>query len=102
MRDQIAYDNLRKIVLGGSAAPLAATVLAHPVVVTVFGVTTLLVELGAPLALIGGRIARIWVVAAWLFHVGIVLVMNIWFPYPLLGVGLLPTWLIGRRGMARE
>jgi vitamin K-dependent gamma-carboxylase-like protein len=101
LHDQIAFDNLRKIVLGGDAAPLAATALAHPAVVAVLAVTTLALELGAPLALLGGRVARMWAIGAWLFHVAIVLVMNIWFPYPLFGMALLPAWLIGRCGGSR-
>jgi hypothetical protein len=46
------------------------------------------IELGAPLALLGGRTARIWAWAAWsfeAFHVGVVLAMNVWSPHPLTG-----------------
>jgi hypothetical protein len=51
---------------------------------------SLLVELGAPFALFGGRIARLWIAAAWIFHIGIVAVMAIMFPYQLLGIAFLP------------
>ena len=47
-------------------------------------------KLGAPIALFGGRIARVWALTAWLFHLGVLALMNIVFPYPLLGVAFLP------------
>jgi hypothetical protein len=56
----------------------------------VLAVGTLAVELGAPCALLGGRLARLWALVAWSFHVGVVLAMNVWFPYPLLGLAFLP------------
>ena len=51
---------------------------------------TLVIELGAPLALVGRRIAYVWAITAWAFHVGVALLMNILFPYPLLGFAFLP------------
>jgi hypothetical protein len=45
-----------------------------------------LVELGAPAALLGRRVRRVWIVAAWTFHVGVVVLMAITFFYPLSGV----------------
>jgi hypothetical protein len=47
-------------------------------------------------ALVGGRIARVWAASAWCFHVGVVLLMNIWFPYPLLGVAYAPLFSVER------
>jgi hypothetical protein len=47
-------------------------------------------ELGAPIALLGGRVGRLWAFGAWGFHVGVVLLMNIWFLYPLLGLAFVP------------
>jgi hypothetical protein len=32
----------------------------------------------------------VWALGAWGFHVGVVLLMNIWFPYPLFGFAFLP------------
>jgi hypothetical protein len=88
--NQIAVDNLRKDLLGATIAPLARLLVAHPEGLVVFSVGTLVIELGAPLALLGGRIARMWVWGAWGFHVGVVLAMNVWFPYPLAWVAFLP------------
>jgi hypothetical protein len=47
---------------------------------------TLVVELGAPLALLGRRWAYAWVGLAWCFHLAILGVMAVLFPYPLSGV----------------
>jgi hypothetical protein len=87
---QIAIDNLRKTLVGGTVAPLARPLVAHPDGLVVLAGLALGIELGAPLALLGGRIARIWALGAWGFHVGVVLAMNVWFPYPLAGVAFLP------------
>jgi hypothetical protein len=86
LRNQIAYDNLRKELLGSPHSPIGGWVVRfgwpfHPI-----AWLTVLVELGAPLALLGGRIRTMWAVAAWGFHVGILVLMAISFPYPLSGV----------------
>ena len=102
--NQIAIDNVRKYLLGDPTAPLATTVLEHPAALHVFCVMTIALELGAPIALVGGRIARLWALGAWGFHVGVILLMNIWFPYPTFGFAFLPllpverpvAWLIRR------
>ncbi|HUQ06296.1 MAG TPA: HTTM domain-containing protein [Kofleriaceae bacterium] len=104
LRDQVAVDNLRKVLLGADASPFATPLLEHAWLFEVMAIATLLVELGAPLALAGGRIAAIWAVAAWGFHVGVVLLMTIVFPYPLIGIAYAPlfpvdrviTWLVAR------
>ncbi|MDX2088961.1 MAG: HTTM domain-containing protein [Kofleriaceae bacterium] len=104
LRNHIAVDNLRKALLGDSFAPLATPFLDHPSGFTVFSVLTIVLELGAPVALLGGRVARLWALSAWGFHVGVVLLMNIWFPYPLLGIAYVAllhaerpfAWVIAR------
>lgn len=90
LRNQIAVDNLRKALLGSATAPLARPLIAHPGALAALAVATLAIELGAPLALLGRRIARLWLWSAWGFHVGVVLAMNVWFPYPLAGIAFLP------------
>lgn len=86
LRNQIAYDNLRKELLGSAHSPVGGWVVQfgwpfHPI-----AWLTVLVELGAPLALLGGRIRTTWAIAAWGFHLGILVLMAISFPYPLSGV----------------
>jgi hypothetical protein len=93
---QIAIDNVRKALLGAATAPLAARLVAHPAALGVLSIAALAIELGAPLALLGGRTARMWAAAAWAFHVGVILAMNVWFPYPLCGVAFLPLFAAER------
>jgi hypothetical protein len=87
---QVAFDNARKIVLGAPSAPLAELFVAHPLLFRPLGALTLLVELGAPIALLGRRWATGWTAIAWAFHVGILAIMAIGFPYPLTLVAFAP------------
>jgi len=86
----MAIDNVRKALLGGATAPLAVPLVRHRAVLAVLSIAALAIELGAPLALLGGRVARVWALAAWLFHAGVIAAMFVWFPYPLSGVAVLP------------
>jgi len=90
LRNHIAVDNLRKVLLGDRIAPLAHLFLEHPAQLIVFSVLTLVIELGAPLVLVSRRLGYVWALGAWGFHVGVVLAMSIWFPYPLVGIAFLP------------
>lgn len=94
--DWLAWDALRKIELGSISSPLAAALASRPALLAILSAYTLVVELGAPLALLAPRIARVWVVLAWLFHVGIGLTMAIGFFYPLSGVAFAPLLPIER------
>jgi hypothetical protein len=86
LRVQVAYDNLRKIELGSVHSPVGAAVVGFTPLFRVLGVMTLLLEIGAPIALFGGRFARGWALGAFAFHLGVVALMAIAFPYPLSGV----------------
>ena len=96
LRNQIAVDNLRKALLGAPIAVFATPLLDAPASFTIVSGLTLVLELGAPVALLGRRIAIAWALGAWAFHVGVVLVMNIWFPYPLFGFAYLPLFAVER------
>lgn len=86
IRTHIAYDALRKIELGSAHSPLGVLLVPHAWLFAPLAMLTLTFELGAPLALLGGRVALVWCVVCWLFHVSVLLLMLIVFPYPLLGV----------------
>lgn len=90
LRNQIAIDNARKVLLGASPSRIAMPFLDHPSWFTTFSILTLVIEIGAPLALFHRRLARVWAITAWGFHVGVLALMNIVFPYPLLGLAFLP------------
>lgn len=96
LRAQIAYDNLRKIELGRGASPLGVWLVRHPALFPALAVLTLAVELGAPLALLHRRLALVWALGAWCFHVGVVVTMNIKFPYPLACVPYLAFFRVER------
>lgn len=96
LRDQVAVDNLRKVLLGSDASPLATPLLEHPWLFEVLAIATLAIELGAPIALFSNRIALVWAFMAWGFHVGVVLLMAIVFPYPLIGLAYAPLFPVDR------
>jgi hypothetical protein len=96
LRNQIAYDNLRRAVLGAKPSVWATPLLEHGIVFNILAAMTLVVELGAPLALLHRRIAALWAVSAWGFHVGVVFLMHIFFPYPLFGLAFAPFFRLER------
>ena len=83
LRNQIATDNLHKILLGDTYSPLGAHLVAHAWLFPPMALGTMIVELGAPLALLRGKVRTLMVSAMWCFHVAIVGVMAIFFVYPL-------------------
>jgi hypothetical protein len=89
LRHYVAYDAVRKQALGSIHSPLGAWLVQYRWPFVPFSALTLVLELGAPLALLGPRIAAVWALGIWGFHVAVLLLMAIAFPYPLT-VGLLP------------
>ena len=96
LRNQVAYDNLRKIQLGDLHSPLGAALVSQAWLFLPLALMNFAVELGAPLALLGGRAARLWVLGALLLHWGIFALMAIVFPYHLLGVAYLSLFAVER------
>ena len=86
VRLHVATEVLRNDMIGADAATLGRVLLPHAATFTAIAVFTLVVELGAPIALRAGRVRLVWVGAVWAMHVGIGLVMGIGFAYPLSGV----------------
>jgi hypothetical protein len=104
LRSQVLVDGLRKELLGDGAAPLAFTLYRQLTLFRVLAVGSLLLELGAPLALLDRRLARAWAVNVFLMHWGIYMVMRIKFRYQLTGIVFAPFFeverLAGRVGAA--
>lgn len=90
LREQIAIDNLRKHLMGAPMSPIAATFLEHTWLMHAMAIGTMIVELGAPVALLHRRVALAWSLAAWGFHVGVLALMAIVFPYQLIGLAYAP------------
>jgi hypothetical protein len=94
LRNQVAYDNLRKIALGDVYSPLGGWLVRFGWLFPPLAASTLLVESGAAVALLGGWPARLWAAAAWSFHLGVLVVMALAFPYQLSGVAFLPFFAV--------
>ncbi len=98
LRNFIAYDNVRKAELGDPYSILGTWMVAHGWVFPPLAGVSLAVELLAPLSIFSRRFARVWVVAAWGFHVGVLGLMYILFPYPIVGVAYASYFPVERLG----
>lgn len=87
---QVAFDNARKNLLGDVSSPLARYFVELGWLAGPAAVASMVVELAAPVALLGRKVAATWCASAWLFHLAILALMAIVFPYHLLGLALLP------------
>ena len=94
--DWLAYDALRKIELGSYSSPIAGWLSAHSSLLAVLAIFTLVIELGAPLALVSRRTRVAWALGAFGFHAGILATMAIAFFYPLTLVAFAPLFEIER------
>jgi hypothetical protein len=90
LRNYIAYDAMRKLQLGSVHSVFGAWVVQYAWPFPVMSSVALLLELGAPVALVRPSIARVWALGAWGFHFGVLISMAIVFPYPLSGVAFAP------------
>jgi hypothetical protein len=90
LRNQVAFDNLRKALVGAPYSGIGGWAVGHRWLFAPTAIGAVAVELGAALALIGGRLRTWWVAASWSFHVGVVVLMAIAFPYPLCGIAYAP------------
>jgi hypothetical protein len=94
LRNQVAFDNLRKTLLGDVHSPLGGWAVRYGWLFAPMALATVAVELGAPVALRGGRWRTAWVAGAWAFHVAVVALMAISFPYQLSGVAYAPFFAL--------
>jgi hypothetical protein len=94
IRSHIAFDALRKLELGSVHSALGAALVRYEAVFAPLAWLTLAIELGAPLALLGGRWATTWACLAWGFHASVLLLMAIVFAYPLLGLAYAPLFAV--------
>jgi hypothetical protein len=83
---QVAWDGLRKELLGKPPPPEAAFLYEHVWLFTLLAIGSLVTELGAPLVLLSRRLGYAWGLAALPMHWGIYYVMGISFKYYLWGV----------------
>ncbi len=92
----IAFSAARLEVLGGTPSPAARLVLGHASwLLTPAAVATVILELGAPLAL-WQRLRTPWVVGLWGLHAAVAATMFVLFPYPLAAVAFAPLYRLER------
>jgi len=96
LQNHIAYSAARLDLLGGATPVLAEFVVRQEWVLGVFAFGAVAIELTAPTAFIGTRSRNVWVVSAWLMHVGIFLTMSVGFPSPLFGAAFAPFFALER------
>jgi hypothetical protein len=93
MRRQVALDGIRKQVYGSRVAPAAFVLYPHRKLWTAAAIGTLVLEPGAPVALVlNRRLGRLWALSMFGMHWGVEIVMGIHFPYQLSGVSF-AAWL---------
>jgi len=90
LRNYVGFDNVRKLELGSVHSPIGAWLLPYPGFFAVLAWVSFVLEIGAPLAILGRRIGKLWAVAVWGFHVGVLALMAIGFVYQLTWVAFAP------------
>lgn len=96
LQNHVAYSAARLELLGGNPSPLAGLVVDQDWIFPPLATVSVLLELGAPLALLSPRLRTAWSVAVWLMHVGIAGLMFVVFPYPLFGLAFAPMFRLER------
>src|SRR5688572_25194986 len=86
LRRQVAFDGLRKEFLTGGASELIGPLYQQDALFLMMGALTLVIELGAPVALIRPWVGYVWSLGAFMMHYGVLFIMGISFRYPLWGV----------------
>jgi len=104
LRNQVAYDNLRKHLLGDVHSAFGGWLTRYRWLFPPLATASMVIEIGALAAIPRSRLRPLWVGGAWLFHVGVLVLMAILFPYQLLGfafLSALPVEAIVDRGLGR-
>jgi hypothetical protein len=97
LRNYVSLDNVRKLELGSPYySPLAIVLLEHTGVFGVLAAASLVLELGAPLAMLRPAIGKVWSVMMWSFHLGVLALMAIGFFYPLTFIAYAPFFRVER------
>lgn len=98
VRNQVAYSAARLDLLGATGSPIGRWAVQFGWLFPPAAVATVVLELGAPLALLGGRLRTAWVGTMWALHLSIAVLMLVVFPYPLVLVAFAPLFRLERLG----
>jgi hypothetical protein len=96
VRNQVAYSAARLDLLGATGSPVGRWLAGFGWLFPPAAVATVVLELGAPLALVGRRARTVWVGAVWTMHLSIAVLMFVVFPYPLALVAFAPLFELER------
>jgi hypothetical protein len=96
LRNHVAYSAARLDLLGGTPSWFGQQLVSAAWLFPPLATASVLVELSAPVALLGGRLRTAWVAAAWLLHAGVAALMFVVFPYPLFLVAFAPFFRLER------
>jgi hypothetical protein len=96
LRNHVAYSAARLDLLGGTPSWFGQQLVGVAWLFPPLATASVLVELSAPIALLGGRLRTAWVAAAWLLHAGVAALMFVVFPYPLFLVAFAPFFRLER------
>lgn len=102
LRNYVAFDNVRKIELGSIHSPLGALLLPYEGVFQFLGSLSMVLEIGAPLALMHRHLAKAWCALVFGFHWGVLALMAIGFPFQLIGLAFLPFFPVERLATIRR
>jgi len=102
LRNYVAFDNVRKIELGSVHSPLGAWLLPYEGIFQFLGSLSMVLEVGAPLALMHRHLAKLWCALVFGFHWGVLALMAIGFPFQLIGLAFLPFFPVERIGTWRR
>jgi hypothetical protein len=92
LRNYIAYDALRKLQIGSFASPLAPYLVQVEWPFAALSIMTMVLELVGPVVIWFPRLALVWALGLWGFHLGVLVSMAIAFPYPLSGIAFAPLF----------
>lgn len=90
LRNYVALDSVRKIELGSLHSPIASLLLPYPGVFRGLAMFSLALELGAPFVMLQAKVAKVWAIGMWGFHLGVLALMAILFPYPVAFIAFAP------------
>ena len=106
--DQAEFRALYKELINssGGATPIVPFLYQHAEWLVIPTIITLIVEVGAPLALLDRRLGWLWSFGIWAMHKGIAVVMGIIFPFPISGLAYVcffpvDVWVAKIVGVAR-
>jgi len=98
LRNHVAGSAVRAELLGAPSSPLGRWLVGYGWIFPPLAAISLLLEVIAPVALLGRRSRDVWVVMTWTMHLSVALLMYVIFPYPLLLIAFAPFYELEHLG----